>query len=201
MHRTPNRREKVFGPGRWLPLDREAKVRIMHVARCLKRATEKGKHFGAVTGKAVDVLHALLWLIHDGRSGQCNPAYETISDKAACARSTVGEAIRMLEIAGLLTWVNRITRIRVRERDLFGQWVTSWRVVRTSNAYTFRDPTAAAQAGRGSKTELRSGPPNDFKNNNQTPGLPLDLTTPLGRALSRYGAALGATSQEPHASA
>jgi hypothetical protein len=31
--------------------------------------------------------------------------------------------------------INRIWREQVRERDLFGQWATRWRIVRTSNAY------------------------------------------------------------------
>jgi hypothetical protein len=67
-----------------MPLDREAKVRIMHLARALKHRNEKGKHYGVLTGKFVDVLHALLWLVHDSKSGQCNPAFETIADKAHC---------------------------------------------------------------------------------------------------------------------
>jgi hypothetical protein len=50
-----------------------------------------------------------------------------------------------LEFAGVLTWVNRIMRERVRERDLFGQWAYRWRVVRTSNAYLFRDPLPCAE--------------------------------------------------------
>ena len=36
-------REKVFGPGRLVPLDRNAKVRVMMVARALMRHQEKGK--------------------------------------------------------------------------------------------------------------------------------------------------------------
>ena len=39
------------------------------------------------------------------------------------ARSTVAEAIKALQWAGVLTWQNRITRILVRERDLLGQGV------------------------------------------------------------------------------
>ena len=54
--------------------------------------------------------------------------------------STVAEALKALEWAGVLTWQNRITRILVRERDLFGQWASRWQVIRTSNAYVFRDP-------------------------------------------------------------
>jgi Helix-turn-helix domain len=148
------RREKVFGEGPRVPLEREAKVRIMHLARALTHKTEPGKHYGVLTGKFVDVLHAMLWLIHDGRSGQCNPSYETIAGKAGCAMSTVCEAIKALELAGLLSWVNRIVRVRVRERDLFGHWATTWRVLRTSNAYVFHDPKAAER----SKTEIRQDP-------------------------------------------
>jgi hypothetical protein len=70
------------------------------------------------------------------KTGQGNPAYATIADKAGCCFNTVCAAIKALEGAGILSWVNRIHRIRVRERDLFGQLVTSWRVVGTSNAYT-----------------------------------------------------------------
>ena len=147
-----------------MPLDREAKVRIMHLARALKHKTEPGKHYGVLTGKFVDVLHAMLWLIHDGRSGQCNPSYSTISDKAGCAMSTVCEAIKALEAVGVLSWANRIARERTRECDLFGQWSFTWRVIRTSNAYVFHDPKTAEQKGRPSNTDFRSGPPDtDFK--------------------------------------
>jgi hypothetical protein len=172
-----------------VPLDKNAKARIMHLARVLKRKTESGKHYGVLTGKFVDVLNALLWLIHDGRSGQCNPSYETIADKAACARSTVCEAIKALEACGILSWVNRITRIREREVDLFGRTIWVWRVVRTSNAYTFNDPKAAASQGKVSKSEFPAEPPDTIKN--QTPTLlPLDPTSPLGRALASYCTAL-----------
>lgn len=183
LHLRP-RREKVFKNHETrLPLDREAKVRIMHLARCLKRRTEPGKHYGSITGKAVDVLHALVWLIHDGRSGQCNPSYETIAGKAACARSTVCEAIRMLELAGVLSWVNRIHRIRDRAPDLFGGAV--WRVVRTSNAYVFRDPKSGGAQGISSKSELRTGLMDEVKNQPQPP-----LDPALAAALGALGQAI-----------
>jgi hypothetical protein len=40
----------------------------------------------------------------------------------------------------VLTWQNRITYILVRERDLFGRRASRRQVIRTSNAYVFRDP-------------------------------------------------------------
>ena len=79
-------------------------------------------------------------MFHNAGSGCCFPSYETIAAKSGCARSTVAEAIKALEFAGVLTWQNRITRIRERCRDLFGRDGWRWRVIRTSNAYVFQDP-------------------------------------------------------------
>src|SRR4051794_4511346 len=106
------RREKMFGEGRLVPLDRNAKARIMVLARALKHRTEPGKHYGAITAKFVDVLDALLWGFHNAASGRCFPSYETIAERAGCARSTVYEAIHALEKAGILSWVNRVKRVR-----------------------------------------------------------------------------------------
>src|SRR5271157_5030422 len=134
------RREKCFGDGRPRPLDRNAKVRIMTFARALMRRTEPGKHYGAITAKTLEVLTALLWGFHNARNGLCFPSYETIAAKAGCARSTVAEAIKALEDAGILSWVNRIKRVAETCLDLFDRRIRKTRVVRTSNGYHFIDP-------------------------------------------------------------
>ena len=113
------RREKVFGEGRPRALDRNAKVRIMARARALKDRTKKGKHYGAITAKDYDVLEALLWLFHNCKTGLCFPSYESIAAKAKCSRSHVCAAIKRLEAAGLLTWVNRLKRVREAGADPF----------------------------------------------------------------------------------
>jgi AraC-like DNA-binding protein len=119
----PPRREKLFGMGRPRALDRNAKIRIMHWARCLARRTEKGKAYGQITAKALAVLEALLWAFHNAKSGLCFPSYERIAEAAGCARSTVAEALKALEGARILSWVNRIKRIREACPDLLG---SSW---------------------------------------------------------------------------
>ena len=43
----------------------------------------------------------------------CFPSYETIAEAAHCARSTVAEALKALEGAGVLSWVQRIKRTLV----------------------------------------------------------------------------------------
>jgi DNA-binding transcriptional ArsR family regulator len=91
----------MFGLGRPRALDRNAKVRIMHWARCLSRRTEKGRAYGVVTAKALAVLEALLWSFHNAKSGVCFPSYEKIAEAAGCARSTVAESLKALEDAGI----------------------------------------------------------------------------------------------------
>jgi hypothetical protein len=114
-----------------------------------------------------------------------------MAEKAECARSTVAEALRVLEWAGVLTWQHRITRIRERCRDLWGREGWRWRVVRTSNVYTFVDPKAVVSAGIPSKSENPTGTLNqEIKSPSLAPVV--DPTSPLERALARFAAAIAA---------
>ena len=54
---------------------------------------------------------ALLWCLHNAATGSV-PSYEAIAEAAGCARGTVYEVIRDLEQVGVLSWVNRIKRVR-----------------------------------------------------------------------------------------
>lgn len=188
------RREKVFGEGRPRALDRNAKVRIMTLARALSHRTQKGKHYGVISAKTLVVLEALLWGFHNARSGLCFPSYETIAARAKCARSTVGEAIKTLEEAGILSWVNRIARIRDRVPDLFGKWAFRERIIRTSNAYQFRDPQPGhgqnvVSLGNSSKSEIPSGLNNQeyYSSTPEPKAKVLDQNSPLELALFRLG--------------
>ena len=90
-----------------------------------------------------------------------------------------------------LSWQNRIARIRERCRDLWGREGWRWRVIRTSNAYVFRDPQAAVSAGIPSKSENRAGTL-DQEVLEPIPAPPRDPNSPLERALARFGAAVAA---------
>jgi hypothetical protein len=181
--RCHRRREKVFGPGRAVPLDRNAKVRIAVYARAWSaRQRQPRQHRGPITRAFLDVLQALLWGFHNSRSGVCFPSYETIAARAECARSTVAEALKALEWAGVLTWQNRITRILVRERDLFGQWAARWQVIRTSNAYVFSDPKPQLSGGFPCKSENSTGTENQELNLLRPTPAPY-RNTPLEQAL------------------
>jgi Helix-turn-helix domain len=168
--RRPSRpREKLFGNGRPVPLDREAKCRIMVLVKALMHPTEPGKHWGEITAKARDVFEALLWGFHNARNGLCFPSYQTIAAKAGCAASTVAEAIKMLEAARILTWCNRRARVRI------GGVV---KVIRVSNSYRFLDP--------GSKSEFQFGTRNQDSSSLVKPAeiRPIDPEGPLERAIT-----------------
>jgi biotin operon repressor len=136
-------------------------------------------------------LEALLWGFHNSRTGCSFPSYEAIAAKAECCRDTVYEAIKALEWAGILTWQNRITRILVRERDLFGQWASRWRVIRTSNAYVFRDPQLQLAGVPAAKSENPTGTQNQELNPSVLAPAP-DPHSSLERALARFRAAVAA---------
>ena len=175
------RREKVFGPGRAVPLDGNAKARIQAYARAWSgRNRQPGQHKGPITRAFLDVLQALLWGFHNSRTGCCFPSYERIAEKAECARSTVAEALQVLELAGVLSWQHRLTRIREACTDLFGRHGWRWRVIRTSNAYVFRDPIPAP----GSEFRNRTGTLNQ-EIQLSIPAPASDPDNPLERALAR----------------
>jgi hypothetical protein len=188
--RCNRRRGKVFGPGRAVPLDRNAKARIATYARAWSaRQRQPGQHRGPITRAFTEVLQALLWGFHNSRSGCCFPSYESIAEKAECARSTVAEALKALEWAGVLTWQNRITRVLVRERDLFGQWAARWQVIRTSNAYVFTDPKPQLAGVPGCKSENPTGTQNqEILTLRSAPAI--DPNSQLERALRRLGAGI-----------
>ena len=209
--RPRRRREKIFGQGRGVPLDRNAKARIMVYARAWSaRHRRPGQHRGPLTRATMEVLHALLWGFHNSRDGRCFPSYETIALRAQCCRDTVYEAIKALEVADILTWVNRLIRVQYRERDLFGRMELRSRLVRTSNAYVFRDPLPCAPAGvpghkpaaslgKSSKSENPPGTLNqDFSiSSTEVKTAKRTIDDPLEQALTRLKQAMGSQMASP----
>jgi hypothetical protein len=184
------RREKTFGSGRAVPLDRNAKVRIQACARAWSaRHRQPGQHKGPITRAFLDVLQALLWGFHNANTGRCFPSYQAIADRAGCARSTVAEALKALEFAGVLTWQHRIIRLRERCIDLFGRQAWRSRVVRISNAYVFHDPKPPLVGVLASKSENPTGT-RDQENLDLVRAPVRDDYSPLERALARFSAAL-----------
>ena len=194
LKRIRRGRERLFGDGRPVPLDRNAKARIMVLARAKLRRDAPGRHYGPVTAKAYAVLEALLWGFHNARTGLCFPSYDTIASRAGCARSTVALAIKALEGAGILTWVNRLRRVKMP-----GPAGWRWRVLRTSNGYRFTDMPGSGQgierphvSPARSKSDVPSGTANQASFSTDAPsrrGLEQG-SCPLDAAITRLQEAL-----------
>ena len=165
-HLQYRRREKIFGPAPSRQLDGNAKARVWAAAGAYNAQNRRqGQHQGPLTWATLRVLRTLLWRFHgaDG-GGRCFPSYEKIAAAAKCARSSVAVALRALEDAGLLTWVNRIARVRRYVRDLFGRMSPEWQVIRISNGYSFGDPLDREPGRKAYKSDNRTRPQNrDFK--------------------------------------
>jgi hypothetical protein len=80
------------------------------------------------------------------KDGLCFPSYETIAERARCCRDTVYEAIIALEATCIFSGVNRIDRVAERDKDLFGQWVTSYRIARRRSPLPHFQRTARVSA-------------------------------------------------------
>jgi hypothetical protein len=189
-----NKRDKVFARPKGTSLDRNAKVRIIAAARAYNAKHRAGRqHRGPLTRVTLEVLQALLWGFHNSRAGDCFPSYESIAAKAQCCRDSVYEAIKALEAAGLMTWVNCFTKIRTYGRDLFGQMASNWRVIRTSNFYLFRDPLPCASVPERYKSETPSRTQTQDISNLEQPVkiIVLDPQNPLEAALARLGRTAG----------
>jgi hypothetical protein len=182
------RREKVFGPGRAVPLDRNAKVRIAAYARAGAPGTV-GQANTRVQSPAPSWTSCRRCCGPSTTAATAVASYQRIAENAGCARSTVAEALKALEWAGVLTWQHRITRIRERCRDLFGHDGWRWRVIRTSNAYVFSDLKPQIKGVSTSKSENPTGTQDqDILDPVEAPARASD--SPLERVLSRFGVAI-----------
>ena len=195
--RTGRRREKVFGPGRAIPLDKNAKARIWaHAQGYTALHRRKGQHRGPLTRAYLDVLKKLLWGFHNAETGRCFPSYEAIAEKAKVHRSTVARAIAALEAGGVLTWENRLVRQRVAVPGLERPMLI---LVprRTSNAYSFRDPQPEIQANLP-KSQNSTGTTLKISPSLLEAGevTPLDPSKPLEAMLIRLGKTIKSLSKE-----
>jgi hypothetical protein len=144
--KTP--REKVFRKQPGIPLDGNAKARIYAYAKAYNaKHRMEGQHRGPITWAFFRVLRAILYGFHNEHTGHCFPGYEAIATKAKCHRDTVYAAIHTLEECGILDWVNRFDK----------KYEEGWQIIRTSNAYLFRDPLPCATSPEAHRSENPAG--------------------------------------------
>ena len=122
-------------PTMWVPLDRNARARLIFAALAIETKTKaKGRTDGAIGRSGLVILQVLLSYASLSASGRCDPALTTIADKARCCVQTVVSALERLASIGLIT----VTRRWLRVRDPQTGVMVSRQI---TNAYAFASAT------------------------------------------------------------
>jgi hypothetical protein len=184
------RRSSTLEPVKFRPLDRNQRARLIFLAERLDANTRKPKqHGGCLKRTGLQVLRVLLFHFHNVANGRCDPSLDTIAAAAGMARSTVVDALKRLETAGILERIRRARWIRQAGRKRCVQW---------SNAYLLNVPTCYRQdegnfavpaAAPASESGNRS-PTTTAHNNKLGGGGYGDICPELQRALARLGNAI-----------
>src|SRR3954454_23867930 len=101
-------RGSQFGPPERRKLDRNMRVRILHLAIALDRRTKQPRQHGGILKRTgVEVLRILLFTFLNMQTGACFPSHEQISRPAGSRLETAGKAMRALEPAGIISTARR----------------------------------------------------------------------------------------------
>ena len=131
-------RGSQFGPPERRKLDRNMRVRILHLAIALDRRTrQKGQHGGILKRTGIEVLRTLLFTFLNMQTGACFPSHEQIAQAAGCCIETVRKAIRALEAAGIIQTVRRKVVATFMSRLHRARYNVA---VQDSNSYVFNVP-------------------------------------------------------------
>jgi hypothetical protein len=124
------------------PLDRNDRARVMVCAEGLERRTKHKHKRDCVVGQSgLRVLRCLVNHFQDKKSGRLDPGYDDIQRITGFCRQTIRNALRNLELAGILEVMRRIVRERVRVWiEEAQQFFVYDRVVQTTNAYMVNYP-------------------------------------------------------------
>lgn len=135
------RKGSLFGC-QFQPLDRNDLARILFLAEALDRNSHQpGRHGGIIGRSGLAVLRALITRFFNKRSGRLDPSLAAIAKAANMARSTVQEALKRLEIAGIVERFRRVYRARVTLIcELTGRAFEADRVLQDTNAYRLNVP-------------------------------------------------------------
>ena len=144
----------IYGMPKRQYLGASEKIRLMKEARRLLAGRRTEDPEKKLTAWSIQIYEALLFRFHSKLNGLCFPSRQTIANWVGSSVDTVDRAVRRLEAAGLITWLNRVVplaehHLRRHRADPFRH-----RVVRGSNAYVFtraKEVTSDSAKGDPSK--------------------------------------------------
>lgn len=182
------------------PLDRNQRAKILFLAEALDRRTKQpGRHGGVIGRTGLAVLRALVTQFLNSATGRLDPSIASIAKAANVARSTAQEALKRLELVGIIDRVRRMARTRMKVWNAAaGRHLITDRVLQITNAYRLNfalpDRPEHGDLARplflklATDTGKRSGTNNFIYSKQPAAELP---TGPLFDALEQLGKSLG----------
>jgi hypothetical protein len=129
---------------RFQKMSKKKATKLWHRARDFDRSTRQpGKHGGSVGHAALQVLHALIFDFLNFRTGQLDPSYAKIAEKANVCVRTVANALKRLRELGLLHWQRRCTPSWQDGRFVLEQDTNAYAVLPASQWRGYRPPQEA----------------------------------------------------------
>lgn len=139
VYSMKTRRKAWAGREDRTPLTARDKRLLRNYARALTRRTERGKVYGILTAKQVEVYLWIMDVRHNGATGECFPSYADIRFGVRCCNETVSEALQALEAAGMMFRIRRVERRVLGDAEGLNG-IEEPLVRQTSNAYVFTRP-------------------------------------------------------------
>lgn len=125
------------------PMPKKQAVKLYHRARDFDRQTRQpGQHGGAIGPTALKVLETLLFDFLNFRTGQLDPAQETIAKRANLCVRSVRSGLKRLRELGILTWLRRCAERRDADRYVLAQLSNAYAVLPSSHWRGYTEPPA-----------------------------------------------------------
>jgi DNA-binding transcriptional MocR family regulator len=142
-------------------------------------------HGGCLKRTGLHLLRTLLFYFLNGHTGRCDPSLARLAKICGMARSTVVQALRRLEAAGIVTIVRRARCIWQQGRRRFVQW---------TNAYLLNIPSVFRKTAGDYSIPATPAKPCESANRRETTGAERKSLPPMpenvAAALARLGNAM-----------
>jgi hypothetical protein len=141
---SPVWRDSTTKTVKFQPMPKKQAVKLWHRARDFERRTRTpGKQDGAIGRNGLAVLHAFIFDFLDFRTGQLDPAQQTIAQKAGISPRSVARGLAALKLTGVVNWLRRCSESWQDGRYVLEQETNAYAVLPSSQWFGYREPPEA----------------------------------------------------------
>ncbi|HMD69469.1 MAG TPA: hypothetical protein VKF42_11360 [Chitinivibrionales bacterium] len=141
---SPVWRDSTTDDVKFSPMPKKQAVKLYHRARDFERRTRQpGRQDGAIGRNGLALLHAMIFDFLDFRTGQLDPAQETIAKKAGISLRSAARGLANLKLSGVLNWVRRCSASFINGRYTLEQDTNAYAILPSSQWLGYVEPPEA----------------------------------------------------------